>query len=870
MRTKSLAFAALTLLPALISAAWAQPAFMVKDIGETVSLGSLALGGRVELDGVLYFPSDDGIHGTELWRSDGTAAGTWLIRDLCPGFCSSSLRSLTAFQHRLYWSDLLLWTSDGTAQGTVPFPGPEFPAAGHGLIPLGNVGGRLLLSGENHDNSQGELWTTDGTAAGTVRIREFSASTGGYFARPFSIGQSGSVLFFATGYRTLTVWATDGTLTGTVPLYTSAPDLSLRNALVAGGRLFFEFGSASTSVAWVSDGTLAGTQPLAGVSFGSDLTALGSQVLFVRGSYTAGWELWKSDGTVAGTSLLKAFEGVFRPETMTAIGSQLFFSRPGGELWASDGTAAGTRLVRQFFQVDGLLPFGDRLAFFAEDGSHGVQAWLSDGTPAGTDPVVELQPGSTVGRMLGVLGGRLLFEAGDSRGWFLWASDGTPGSLSRVSPLDTQTSSFPWLLADLGGTLLFSAVDAASDLEAIWRTDGSAAETFQVKTLPGLGGFAPYPLARIGNHLFFAGSNSLAGYNSFSLWETDGTAAGTLPVPQSSPLVLSELAVAKIGTSLYLSGSSPGQSGLFKTDGTDAGTVLLHTFDFTKEVPQQVTAAGDRLFFRLFVRGGLNDSPLWTSDGTVTGTEPIFPRRPLHDLGIRGALGSRLLFTTEDAARTKLFLWTSDGTAAGTHRIARIADRKPGLPGEATPLGTPPAGFLAVAAGRAFFAGDDDVHGDELWSTDGTVAGTGMVADVARGASGSSINSLTAVGKRVFFTADDGIHGRELWTSDGTAAGTHMVADIVHGSGSSQPENLTAVDGLLLFSADDGVHGVEAWVSDGTRRGTRMLQDIAAGPLPSSPSGFRISGGNVYFSATDAVHGFELWAVPREALAPHQ
>jgi ELWxxDGT repeat protein len=75
---------------------------------------------------------------------------------------------------------------------------------------------------------------------------------------------------------------------------------------------------------------------------------------------------------------------------------------------------------------------------------------------------------------------------------------------------------------------------------------------------------------------------------------------------------------------------------------------------------------------------------------------------------------------------------------------------------------------------------------------------------------------LAAVGsRRVFFTADDGVHGRELWQSDGSAAGTRMLAELR--SGTADP-GVTALhvrrDGLLLFAADDGVHGSELFVHD--------------------------------------------------------
>ena len=87
--------------------------------------------------------------------------------------------------------------------------------------------------------------------------------------------------------------------------------------------------------------------------------------------------------------------------------------------------------------------------------------------------------------------------------------------------------------------------------------------------------------------------------------------------------------------------------------------------------------------------------------------------------------------------------------------------------------------------GTLYFTVNDAVHGDELWKSNGTDKGTVMVKDIAAGKypSGGGPRSsnpfdLTAVNGTLFFSADDGVHGRELWKSNGTVAGTVLVKDI--------------------------------------------------------------------------------------------
>jgi len=134
-----------------------------------------------------------------------------------------------------------------------------------------------------------------------------------------------------------------------------------------------------------------------------------------------------------------------------------------------------------------------------------------------------------------------------------------------------------------------------------------------------------------------------------------------------------------------------------------------------------------------------------------------------------------------------------------------------------------------------------------------------LVRDINPGPDDSSIGWPAAFDDRLYFSADDGDHGVELWSSDGTEAGTDLIEDIVLGPGSSFPLGMTGALGELMFRADDGVHGGEPWASDGTPAGTALVTDVAPGSDGSGPVGLAVGDSRAYFQADDGTTGNELW-----------
>jgi len=240
-------------------------------------------------------------------------------------------------------------------------------------------------------------------------------------------------------------------------------------------------------------------------------------------------------------------------------------------------------------------------------------------------------------------------------------------------------------------------------------------------------------------------------------------------------------------------------------------------------------------------------------------TEPNLEFSYGFDAFYFAALEGRLYFVVDDGVHGRE-LWTSDGSEAGTRLVADVC------PGFCSSH----AAWLTVAGGRLYFVADDGAHGRELWTSDGTAAGSRLVADLVPGLGPSAPLWLTADDTGVYFVADDQVHGAELWKTDGTAAGTAMVADLNPGADGSAPDRLTLLPGGLFFAAEDGSQGREPWVSGGTAATTLPLGDLKSGPgsslspvpfpepLLSSRDWARL-GDRVVFTGGDDTHGYEPW-----------
>jgi ELWxxDGT repeat protein len=438
------------------------------------------------------------------------------------------------------------------------------------------------------------------------------------------------------------------------------------------------------------------------------------------------------------------------PDTPVEFNGALYYlatGPEGAELWRSDGTAAGTVLLKDVNPGSaGSSPYermrvGNTLYFSAKDAVSGAELWKTDGTPAGTVRVKDIRPGAdwSSPRPMGEVNGALLFSADDGvTGRELWKTDGTAAGTMLLKDLapggyKSQGKFYPYARnigpsATLGGSVLFTLGDGPTGVE-LWKTDGTTAGTVFVKTLSPGSNSQPTELKVVGGAVYFLAESSEFGRE---VWRSDGTSAGTgllkdikVGSASSSPTFL-----GTVGGTLFFSASDGVASrGVWKTDGTEAGTMFVKAVD-----PE-----------------GTNSllGPAMELNGTL-----LFSR---HEIG----------FYPE--------LWKTDGTAAGT---GLVKDPVPGLPVSCAWCTPPGMTFLGQVGGAVYFSLSDDnspldpggsVVGAELWKTDGTEAGTGLVKDILPGYRGSRPARGAVLNGSLYFSADDGTHGIEPWRVTPTA-----------------------------------------------------------------------------------------------------
>ncbi|HEV7609200.1 MAG TPA: ELWxxDGT repeat protein [Steroidobacteraceae bacterium] len=807
--------------------------YLLADIGPgKQGFGSAPVFPGVVLNGILYFEADDGVSGSELWRTDGTREGTFLAADIVPGYAGSGPADLTVAGNRLYFRESDgLWVSDGTGAGTQKI-------ADVVVLQCCVAAGDAVFFSANDGVHGGELWRAVGQTAAMVANLNTEPVGGGQdgSSEPaFVTARGDSVIFIAQTRNTAPgattaydckLYRANASGGGATELVNFHDHCSLRKPINLPGGMMFSlptFGPPSPGQRdelWVTDGTPAGTMPLDlnGLHYS---TVLLDEVHFMPaygpngeayffGTQGAGQpdKIWRTDGTRAGTHVFADLATNSSMQEVAWFNGRVYFDVGGNTpvpqtgLWTSDGTLAGTTTVRigDISSISDLRVAHGRLLFWSATADPTQrELWASDGTSNGTIYLGKRSAAADNASVdanvvfAGQLGSRAVFAAqldSVALNRELSITDGTGINTSLVRDINIGGSSDPGNFLTLGNQILFVAHDF-DHAQELWRTDGTGSGTFQLQDIVRQGSDAHVTLGGpdtiINGVAYFTAGES--GMNP-DLWRTDGTVAGTSQITIVSAL------------RFYILGSN-GSNLLFRASSPGGGT---HLWSWNGSQAQIITAA----------------------DGLKITSDP----------GAR--FGARVCFRAWDVDPRYIDVWCASGAQGDLVRATNLAALSLSA-GEMHALGNK---LLVNVPGSGAASG--------LYFTQGT-------ATTAQRISGERIKTATAFGNgQLLFLSESG----NLMLTDGTSAGTRNLLQ-----GVTLPGPISGAFGVLgtyvVFVVNDPSRGAVVWRTDGSAVGARYVTDLdpATTPASAQEASFFTLGNRLLYSGYRTNIGNDVWAL---------
>lgn len=540
----------------LLTAAWVTLSVAVAKAQtlELLPVNTFFQGSQVENmtklpNGNYVFFANDGANGTQLWKTDGTAAGT--VRLQAPGTHATGFTNLPS---------LLVTEKKWVIVGNeVYFTVDEhlFHSSGNSLQLLASGGtfSELTVSGSVVYFKQvigspevASLWKTDGTVAGTVQLKVFDGSATHSLRHLTNV--NGTLYFqgYADGVVGYELFKSDGTAAGTVMLKDIQPDATavhLSDLTAAGNYLYFRAREVAVNSArkewWRSDGTAAGTVRVTNYgnftnSFTVNSLPQGDNlyVSMAVGTSTSPTELWK---LTPGSSDLNTpvYTSTGTIALLQLINDKLYFTEPGvfpnSYLKVTDGTAQNTFLLQSSFNrttsttgPDYFYPLNGYYYYITGEGPTTTRTWglwRTDGTPAGTTPVANnIVRGFFEFRQVGNMFYFQGREIGQSSVniFKLWKSDGTTAGTVKIT--DRDFTAQVRASAGDGTNYYFTSTDT------VWAADGSGLKDIPLgspTTMQGLRPSGIYPVAdkimatarlsvvtNVSNYDLFVGSTAAA------------------------------------------------------------------------------------------------------------------------------------------------------------------------------------------------------------------------------------------------------------------------------------------------------------------------------------------------------------------------
>jgi ELWxxDGT repeat protein len=357
------------------------------------------------------------------------------------------------------------------------------------------------------------------------------------------------------------------------------------------------------------------------------------------------------------------------------------------------------------------------------------------------------------------------------------------------------------------------------------------------------GNSSPDKFVIYNNKLYFIASDGITGTE---LWSIDADNVVTGPLTDINPSASSYVgSLALFNNRIYFSARGPLTGNeLYYYDGVDSHIVSDHILGPGSLYPEELTVCGDKLFFRGTISSGIQ---LLSVDTDHNYTE-IVVNSSASSYPVYLTTYNNILFFNANSASsgTEKKLFRYDGTLS-------VID----INGMANPN---PGNFTSFNGELYFYATDNLLYGQELWSYNGS--SVELVSDIKPGIDSSQPGGLHVFNGRLYFSAEDEMgDGRELWFYDGDSFGHfNLVPDLIGATGSYPYHSKCEYNGYLFFEAYQASTNYELWVYRGSGI-PEMITDLQSGTSSSDIDNFTVYNNKLYFSADDGINGKELWVL---------
>ncbi len=753
-----------------------------------------------ELNGVLLFTADSNLIGSgnyyqQLWRSDGTESGTYLLKIINPNYDTSISNSIILGSKMFFTSYVNnsndLWVTDGTEVGTKIVKKINPNGNSNVLHPFIFNNEIYFLASDGITGT--ELWKTDGTEIGTTQVLDFYVgSNSGLNLKP--IVYNNKIYFIGKQNNILQgLWSFDGTQTQLIKNFSNIYHFDAVNVQ---NKIMFCINTSSGLQLWTSDGTPANTitlftnPPYSSVAGYNPLRVFNNKLYFEASDSSFNQSYWTSEGTAATTVNLSSYIPLLSNTTIVAESSEnsyLFFRKNNNynEHYISDGTTAGTKLVSDINLTSNYtgyslnaVEYNNTLVLNGENIKNGIELFnynFSTNTSTLLDDLNH-RGSSDIDASISLNNNLIYFGNGFKEGMEVFKSDGTLSNTKIIKDMNVGNYSTVYGGDDnyffKNGNKAFFRCSVGSGFEPC-VTDGTEAGTYLIKDLSpynqGSLNVNPFYMALNNNITLFGADDGSTGTTGASrLWRTDGTVVGTYKIHDVQVVNVGtngDFDYANFNGKVYFTGyDSNNIYSIWETDGTNVGTQIFKTYYNSvgqNEIPRIINVVNNKLIIVVNDKtaNGQYFQDYWSTDGSASSSVKFARYRKNAEYGSGINTSNTIVFNNKLYFYTWIFdgtyptdaykLYMTDGTVTGTNLFSNLVSNCCGMDIKFTLCGN----NIYILRGK-------------LYVTDG------INQPVALDNATHNFKDFNCVNNNLFFLNSQ-YQDYKIWTSNGTVLGTY-------------------------------------------------------------------------------------------------